>query len=113
MTHLISSSSGSDLWSRCLSVCFRNGFSICTRSPFTEYYSNVIRGVGRGSKGHVEAIKSVTRWIDEGRETLERGDQEYVDREVRVECECLFTMLAKVNHCCEGNAEVRGGGVRG
>ncbi|GMH64227.1 hypothetical protein TrLO_g14585 [Triparma laevis f. longispina] len=100
------------LFKRCLAIVFRNGFGFCTKSPFSEYYSNLIRKFGRDSEEHVNAIKSVTRTIDSQRELSERGDQDVIDSKVRVECNCLFTYLAKMNHSCTPNAEVRSGGFK-
>ena len=99
-----------ELCARCVAVAFRNGFGGRVRSPFSEYYEAVIRRHGRGSQGHREAVRHVVSSIDPRREELERGDQEELDSRISRPFTAIFTLVAKLNHSCNPNAEIRIGG---
>ena len=97
-----------ELFCHLAAIAALNGFEITTQSPFTTYYTSLIRAAGgRGSERHQLYMKEVARTLGSEDGSLRRGMDESVENKVAVRLATIFPLTARINHSCEPCAEVR------
>lgn len=98
-----------DLLHALASKAARNGFGMSTQSPFTPYYSALLRQSnygGRQSTRHARHVQQLAHALI-GKDFLERGMDREIDEQVAPEITAMFPLTMHCNHSCQPNAQVQ------
>jgi hypothetical protein len=96
-----------DFYCQLAAMAARNGFELKTQSPFSVYYSGLLRTAGRGSDRHETLVRDVAVAIGSEDGELRRGMDKEIEEKVSVRIAAIFSLTARINHSCEPCAEVR------
>lgn len=92
---------------RLAAIAARNSFGVATKSPFSTYYSGLIRSSGgRNTNCHKKFVNKVSIALGSDG-SLQRDMDEKVKEKCMVELVAIFTLTARINHSCDPCAEVR------
>jgi hypothetical protein len=97
-----------DLLHSLSSKAARNGFDLCTQSPFKPYYTGLLRKTnygGLGSEAHNKHMQQLAAAL--GKDRLYRGMDKEIESLVAPEIIALFPLTIHCNHSCHPNAQVR------
>ena len=86
----------------------RNGFGLCTQSPFKPYYTGLLRKTnygGRESLAHSQHMEQLALAL--GKDRLYRGLDREIEEKVAPEITAMFPLTLNCNHSCNPNACVR------
>jgi hypothetical protein len=86
----------------------RNGFGLCTQSPFKPYYTGLLRKTnygGRESLAHSQHMEQLALAL--GKDRIYRGLDREIEEKVAPEITAMFPLTLHCNHSCTPNACVR------
>eukprot|EP00565_Helicotheca_tamesis_P002629 CAMPEP_0185728386 /NCGR_PEP_ID=MMETSP1171-20130828/3746_1 /TAXON_ID=374046 /ORGANISM="Helicotheca tamensis, Strain CCMP826" /LENGTH=248 /DNA_ID=CAMNT_0028397093 /DNA_START=302 /DNA_END=1044 /DNA_ORIENTATION=+ len=98
-----------DSFNKFAAIAKRNAFIVTTKSPFKTYYEALLRTTGgRSSARHKDAMGQLAVLLGSSDGKLSRYMDGQIEKKCAIQTSSLFTLLPKMNHSCDPNAEVCG-----